>query len=86
MLEQLQNNWPILAFMIGQTIGVVRWAFSVNVSVDVIKNDIVGIKKAVDEAYPLRDGLRLEKDVDELERFILNSSRQGNPHHDKPPS
>lgn len=72
MPEWLHNTWPILAFLLTQTIGFAGWAVRITTSVKVIENNVVNLTKDVDNSYPQRDGAILEGRVQRLEDYILS--------------
>ena len=70
----LETYWPVLSFLIVQTLAAVWWAASMSSSVKNIKEDIVEIKDSVHDAYPLRDGTRLEHKIDHIEKRIFHGA------------
>lgn len=70
----LEAYWPVLSFLIVQTLAAVWWAASMSSSVKNMKEDITEIKDNVREAYPQRDGARLEVKVDHIERHLFHGT------------
>lgn len=62
--------WPLIIFLAAQTIAAIWWAASLTVTVKGIQSDVSEIKTDFDGVFPLRDGNRLERRIDIIEKKV----------------